>query len=356
MNVFFIPTFSEENEYLANITAGLKHNCLNIVSEKKHNKRTAPIESIWNAVIHKNYVVHFNWIENKVSGKLAKINFIIIRIWVGLLRLFGAKICWTMHNKIPHADSRESLITEFYHYFLKQCDMVMVHCKESSDILRMNYGYQGKILNVPHGSYLHRESDEMVNFDNIKKMNFLYFGAVSRYKNIPVLIKAFKEVIKIEPNAKLNICGKCKDDHLNHEILESIGDCANIIYINKFLTEEELKHALDECCAVILPYDKTSMLNSGSAIMAFSNGRSVIIPDFGYMKDLCDKEFVLAYDYDTVEEHIEALAKILKESIQTEKLVVKFWENLGYQSYKFAKESLDWNVICADIARAYQEL
>lgn len=356
MNVYLIPTFSEENDYLKNITEGLTLNGVNVISKKNRNKLTAPLDSVINSIKHEDYIVHFNWIENKVNhpGLKGRLNYAAIRMWIWLLKKTGAKICWTMHNKMPHSNTENSLSTTFYSYFLHRCDMIMVHCKESEKILQEEYHYSGRILNVPHGNYCKSQAD--ADFSSMNNRQFLYFGAVSRYKNIPVLINAYKEVVKEYPDIRLKICGKCKDSDLDKEINDLVSNNKGISYINKFLDDDELNQELNNCCAVILPYDKTSMLNSGSAIMAFSKGRSVIIPDFGYITDIREKPFVHCYDFSNTEDHADSLAGTWKRAILCEEQDSCYWRKVGMDAFLFAKNNLDWSEICKEIARNYELL
>lgn len=357
MNVYFIPTFSDGNDYLKNITNGLEISGVNILSNTCINKRKAPFESLFNAFRHKNYVVHFNWIENKVSTQNigAYVNFVFIRSWIILLKILGAKIVWTMHNRKPHLTDRENLIESFYAFFLSKCDLVVVHCRESQNILKDELGYSGKILYIPHGNYC-GYNKRKIEYNKMQSLKFLYFGAVSRYKNIPILIKAFKLVREKYPDVRLNICGKCKDDNLDLEIRKEIENFHEIDYENRFLSEKELNDKLEQCCAVVLPYDKESMLNSGSAIMAFSNGRSVIIPEFGYIKDIKNEDFVFSYDYGTEDEHVNRLACKWIGVIETAKKDEEYWRRMGEKAYSYANRELDWSTICDKLASYYEEL
>lgn len=354
MNVYFIPTYSDENDYLNNITNGLIANGVNVLSEKSKGKTKAIFESILSAVKHDEYIVHFNWIENKVKSRCFKdyINFIIIKIWIGILRWFKAKICWTMHNKVPHNRCKNDMTADFYSWFLPKCDMILVHCCESEKILRESYNYNGLILNVPHGNYCNNYHDT-VDYKNISAGQFLYFGAVSKYKNVPILIESFERVLNQYPFAKLRICGRCRDAQLDEEICSIVNETKNIEYVNDFLSQEELDEELKTCCAVVLPYDKESMLNSGSAIMSMSRGRAIIIPDFGYISDIKDEDFILAYDYTDKDSHINNLADTWIKAINESMVNSDYWEIIGKRAYKFADENLDWNNICKEICESY---
>lgn len=356
MNVYLIPPKSDENDYLANIEKGLESNGVNVLSKKNKNKKFAPIECIFNAILKRKYIVHFNWIENKVTvkGKRKYLNYIVISVWLFLLKIFGTKIVWTMHNKLPHNLNNKAFVNHFLIKFLRKCNLVIIHCSESEKILRDEYGYNGKVLFVPHGNYC--VDNEYPDFSEMSDLQFLYFGSISKYKNVPVLIESIKKVSNKFPDIKLNIFGRCKNDDLNNEIKNKVENCTYITYCNKFVSDEELQKLINKCCAVILPYDTESMLNSGSAIYAISKGRCVFIPEFGYIKDICSQEFIYTYNYESQENHIYNLSEKIEEVINESKSNKDYWKTKGECAYKFAYDNLNWNNICKKIADEYSLL
>lgn len=206
---------------------------------------------------------------------------------------------------------------------------------------------------VPHGNYITKNK---IDTNKMVKYSFLHFGLISKYKNIPILIKAFSDINVKFPNARLRILGECKDNELNEEIKNLVLKNNSIIYENRFLSDDELQKELTLCSAVILPYDKSSMLNSGSAIMAFSYGRPVIVPEFGYINDIKENKFVFNYTYSSDKEHENVLRDKIEHICVIQHANFDEYKAISNESYVFSKEELDWSRVTKKLYDGYCNL
>lgn len=94
------------------------------------------------------------------------------------------------------------------------------------------------------------------------------------------------------------------------------------------------------------------MQNSGAMIQAFSNGKPVIISEFGYVLDIKDKDFVFSYNYNNPEsEKRELMAQINNAVSKKEQL-----KSLGVLAKEFADTELNWNMIGKKIVEAYKNI
>lgn len=360
MKVYFNPSYSKYNEYIDCISTALIKNGVQVLSYNNKCKALEPIQSIFYSLRYgRNFAMHFNWIENKVNNDSVKsiICFALIRVWIGIMMLRGSKICWTMHNKFPHSvGGQDRLAVSFYKYMLKRCHMVLVHCKESEEILINEYHYKGKIVNVPHGNYIKSNNGKeyVPEYKQQKPLSFMYFGAITPYKNVLMLISVFKDILREEPNASLGIYGRCKDENLLKQINDEIAGNAAISFSNAYISDHKLQEAYNKHEFVILPYDKSSMLNSGSAIMTLSQGRGLIISEFGYIKDIKDKDFVKSYNYTDEKNHRDALYNCILNVIKEIKQDAAYSERLGKKAFLFAKNELDWVENARKIMEGYE--
>lgn len=359
MKIFFFPPTSPYNPYIDNIVAGLEKNDV-IVVNKGANSKYAKLLSSFKAMLEHTDVYHFNWIENKsaVDTKKNRIVCRAILLWLSLIKQSGGKLAWTMHNKESHfASGDKTFHYSFMHDFISRMDMILVHAKETEEELKNNYGYPvEKICYVPHGSYIAEDVESCPVYMAHDNFVILSFGMVNRYKNIPMLIRAFK-ALNLD-NAELRIYGKCdeKDSDLRHELEELVSSSNNVKYENRFVPDSEVNDIFSESDVVILPYDKQSMINSGVAIKAFSEGRPIIVSSFGAIKELQDKCFVHSYDYNTDDEHFSALKRAIIKVYQSWKLDKSILEEEGRQAFEYSKNDLSWNSICKKIADFYEKI
>lgn len=361
MQVFFEPSFSYENDYVENVISGLKHNGVSIINEGAKGKKRKLISLIQFLTSNEATLFHVNWIENIVVKASIK-SFILQYLWfmfVDSCHLIGKKFAWTMHNIVPHGCENLDYAERFYLKWSNKMDVIVVHCNESKELLVEKYGIQAeKICVVPHGGYsTNYTSDEQINSlkrkYNIRENDviYLFFGQIDDYKNIPLLIEVFEEA-KLQ-SAKLLVCGKFSHrlSTKNRLWLETHQYDERIFLDNRFIPDEEISLLFQLADTMVLPYDKTSMQNSGVAILALCNGTPLLIPNFGYIKDINDQSFVTAYDYENFDEHRVILKQSIVEFYKQYNKILQ--SKIRVEERNFAIRNLDWNNICSTIVNFY---
>jgi glycosyltransferase involved in cell wall biosynthesis len=272
----------------------------------------------------------------------------------------GAKFVWTLHNKKPHDLKNSKLAEEFRNFLLKECDRIVIHSINSKEFLKKIMGkeIENKIFYIPHGNYIKNYNIAVSNLRdkyNLMKSDFvfLYFGIIRPYKNLSVLIEVFKQ-LKLK-RAKLLICGNPLNGKIENEI-KSLCKDKNIILDMRFIKEQEVNRLFKTSDVVVLPYDKTSVLNSGTVLLSYSLKTPVIIPEIASIKSIKSNSFIFSYDYKNSNEHYRNLKKILR---QTYKRYYSNRENLkikGEKGYKFVKENNNWEIIEKRIGKLYNSL
>lgn len=363
INLYFCPAYSDNSEYIQNIVNKLGERGIKLVHKRGQEGYRNIICGIIAALKYENIIIHFNFIENaaKNSSLKSRIKTFIYLIWIDLLKVLGAKICWTMHNNFPHNCKNIKFSNSFYNKLLTRVDTVFIHCHESKDILINKYNYSpDKICYIPHGNFIKDKQESKCNEKkyskygvNDEELVYLHFSTVLEYKNVPMLIDVFND-LNLE-NAKLIIAGKIKDG-LENIIIKKVINKNNIILVNKFISEEEIDEIFNVSNIAVLPYKKESMLNSGVLIMSFSKGKPVIVSEFGVVKDIKDKEFVLSYNYNTNEEHYENLKQKIKESYDIFINNKNELDSLGAKAFQYAKEDLNWEDICSKMIEKYSSI
>ncbi|MRI80827.1 glycosyltransferase [Aerococcaceae bacterium DSM 109653] len=359
MKVYFFPPTSPFNPYIDNVVAGLETNGSEIVNKNCSNKY-AKLLSSFSAMFKHTQIYHFNWIENNsaVDTKKNRLICASIFVWLRLMKIFGGNLVWTMHNKESHfSEGNKEFHYQFMEKLISRMDMILVHASETKQFLIEEYHYpEDQICFVPHGNYLPENKTEKPTQLIHDRLTILAFGMVNRYKNVPLLIRTFKG-LELE-DADLLIVGKCdsKDPQLKQNIMDELNGEDHIIYDDRFVPEEEVGGIFGKCDIVVLPYDKQSMINSGAAIMAFSNAKPIIVSRFGSIKDIEDREFVYCYDYNTEEEHIRELGEAIKQTYSKWNKNKKILSSEGLEAYNYAKNDLSWNNIGRNIVECYEKI
>ena len=94
------------------------------------------------------------------------------------------------------------------------------------------------------------------------------------------------------------------------------GEEKNIILDAGFVSNGEMEAYLRASDVLTLPYSKVSSMNSSAMIMAFSYGRTVIIPEITMARDMKEEDFLFVYDYADEAENIKRMKEKMLEAYQ----------------------------------------
>ncbi|WP_373426499.1 glycosyltransferase [Microbacterium proteolyticum] len=164
-------------------------------------------------------------------------------------------------------------------------------------------------------------------------------GQIRRYKNVPHLIRTFREA---GIDATLLIAGKPSPTDLEDEIREAARGDERVVFDARFLPDDDIVAALAAADLVVLPYAKIE--NSGSAVLAVSADRPVLVPRLGAMSELQEQvgeEWVRLYDGElTTAALTDALA----------------WAREADRPPRADLAALDWDAIAEETLKVYQRV
>lgn len=111
----------------------------------------------------------------------------------------------------------------------------------------------------------------------------LFFGRITPYKGVDILIDAYMQSTACKHGCKLVIAGK---GEIEHETKSLPG---NIVLLNRYITNEELSNLIRHCRFVVLPY--VSATQSGCVMSAFAFNKPIIATKVGDLpKEVIDGE------------------------------------------------------------------
>lgn len=306
--IVFDPSYNPQNKYIGIIKDMLLDSGVRIYSFGKVFRHPRLFLRIG--------YFHFNWFENIVASNPLQATFYFLRqvFKVFLLKLFQKKIVWTMHNMQPHKAKYLFYQKVLLRLIIKSAYKIVTHSRSSAAILKNNYQVsENKIAYLPHPNYINQygevKADKALLQDT--RIHLLFVGLIKPYKNIELLIDVCRELPSDQ--FKFEVVGNCKDSIYLNDLKERSRDLDNFILTPKFIDDEEIPCYLASCDAVILPYNIQSSLNSGSAMLAFSYKKTVVIPKIGTVKDY-ESHIPFSYEYDgTAKDHFMQLKNVLME-------------------------------------------
>jgi beta-1,4-mannosyltransferase len=243
-------------------------------------------------LLHKYAVWHVHWPESllnirNASGATIKLAGLFAII--DYLRWRGTKIIWTVHNFKAHEALYPSQEEKFWRKFIPRVDGVISLSETGLSVVRTTFP---RLLEVPaavipHGHY--RDSYSPCTLDAREALGIpadarviLFFGAIRAYKNVPALLRAFREVATQE--TILYIVGRPNTQKLTQELLREASADSRVRVVFEFVERDNVSKFMQAADLVVLPY--RAILNSGSALLALSFNRPVLVPDMGAMCDL----------------------------------------------------------------------
>ena len=245
-------------------------------------------------------LVHLHWVFS-FSFPGAR-RFPLIRIaaqawflvWLRMCGMLGMHLVWTAHNVLPHrpvfandASARRSLV--------KACDLVLAHSPSALAELSALGASPRRTAVIPHGAIVPAEAAAAPriadNGDETRR--FLFFGRVEEYKGVENLLAAFA-AIPHPPATHLTVAGQCDSPGLRSVLRELAGRAgARVTLRLERVPEDEVGALFATTDVVVLPFRRIT--TSGSAMLALSYGKPLIVPDLPGLADLPDQA-VLRYN------------------------------------------------------------
>ena len=239
-------------------------------------------------------VWHVHWPEDFLSypSPVAAYFYIIAELLLfAWARLGGTKIVWTVHDLGPHESYHPQLESIFWPFFLPMVDGIISLSETAREEAISQFPALGSLPSavVRHGHYRSAYPDPVPQTDARAPLDLsesarvaLFFGRIRPYKNVPRLIEVFQQWA--DPDARLFVAGNPSEEALETTIAERATGDARVATELRFVEEHEVPGIFGASDLVVLPYD--DIMHSGSALLALSFDRPVLVPDRGAMSEL----------------------------------------------------------------------
>ena len=292
------------------------------------NQLLLPIETLARR-IRGTRLAHIHWTYGfEVYGSyrypfLRRISQAWFYLWLWTVRICGMRLVWTAHNVLPigprfldDVAARRRLVDS--------SDLVISHSQATLVELAERGIVPRKSVIIPHGPYgvtgqhVHLRSPGSA--PGPRKL--LFFGMVEEYKGIDTLLTAFA---KLPPGlgAELTVVGECRDPSLKAS-LSALARRATLPVVLRFerVADAGVSMLLESADVMVLPYRQST--TSGSALLALSHGRPLIVPDLPGLAELPD-DAVIRYD-----KTVDGLTNALTNLIRTDCDVLTKMSTAGY--------------------------
>jgi glycosyltransferase involved in cell wall biosynthesis len=214
-----------------------------------------------------------------------------------LLKRLNKPVITTLHTILedPSAEYFDSLTD-----VCMASDKVIVMNKRGIRMLRDIYGVsEGKIKLIPHGipdlpfthnGYYKRK------LGMAGRRTILTFGLLSKNKGIEVMLRALPTIVNADPSVLYIVLGATHPEVLRQEgqsykskldkIVKELGLQRNVVFHNRFVSDEELFQFLGAADIYVTPYLHREQLTSGTLAFAVGTGKAVISTPYWAAQEL----------------------------------------------------------------------
>jgi beta-1,4-mannosyltransferase len=316
-------------------------------------KKAVVEEFSYKKVISNQYdILHLHWVVETIirhpNWMISSVRSLMMLMLIDFARKRGTKVIWTIHDETPHSIVHPRLASWFQKHLLTRIDGYISLSQTSKEIIEKKLPILQKLPNaiINHGHYRDiypntiqpQEAREKLKISNDKRI-ILFVGYIDIYKNVPKLIKIFRQLSP--PGWVLVIAGKIERYHLKEEItLESENDPNIKLFLNH-IPDDELQIYFQSADLVVLPF--TKILNSGSSLLALSFNCPILVPNLGSipeLKNIVGEDWVNTYSG-------ELTPEILSQGLD--------WFINTKRSSQCTMEKLDWEKLSQETLQLYQQ-
>ncbi len=301
--VFIEVTNASKNATILDIASLPDHGCMFAATEILSERSMIHFSEYFDGVKEVNFVVHNYSSANllKAYSTLAPVRKMMRRLKpdvlhmegytvrsLGLFPLFGSvkKLLLAVHDSQVHSGMKNIKV------FLPRIAAFKWPVKKIF-VFYSKYSKNDFVKNIAHSKAKYLDL-QLYKFTFLAKMSgikdtgadyILFFGRISTYKGLDILLDAMVRVWEHYPNEKLVIAGGGADDELlAHPLLKHPNQ--NIIFHNRFIPAPELCAIISKAKFVVCPYKDATQ--SGVLVSSFAMNKPVLATNVGAFSEQVD--------------------------------------------------------------------
>jgi len=213
-------------------------------------------------------------------------------------KLLGKKIIFTAHNiNAGERDKRDSWLNRVTLKFLYSIvDHIFVHTNKMRQQLISDYDiFDKKITVIPFGINNYVPTTKLTRQQAREKLNIavndkviLFFGRITEYKGLDLLITAFAAVARRQKAVKLIIAGRIERGYASYwegikKEIAGRGLEERVLVNTHFVPDNEVEVYYKAADILILPY--RHIFQTGVMFLSYNFGLPVLATDVGSLKD-----------------------------------------------------------------------
>ncbi len=307
------------NPYIHNLIQSISTNYTVV---NKHDPSSSGIFQLIKYISKAKYF-WFHWIENLPDKKGGILQSLLLLMLLIYLKITGATIIWTMHNKVSHSKKQYFAKKQVFKLMLIISDHIVVHASEGIDYAQEIYKKKRKNIHFIH----HPVSDPLFSLaiSNTKETDIFIWGSMIPYKGIDLFLKHLWEQT-IQDKYTIRIVGKFSSQEYFDTTLKYAGSKTTIE--NRFASTEELFKIANKSKFIVFTYNNRSVLSSGALMDSLHFNSTIVGPNAGAFEDLSKLGIIKTFN------NFEEISQIVS--------TFEFDQSMIDQKIKFIEEN-KWN-------------
>ena len=151
-------------------------------------------------------------------------------------------------------------------------------------------GFTGPVATIPHGAWIPEVDRNGAREElGVDESNFLVgaFGHIKPYKRIAESLRAFRRLVRLEPNVRMVLVGEPHPEFAVGQMIRTLGLTEHVRVLG-YTPIERFVDYISACDAILNLRYPTVGETSGSLQRALGLGRAVIVSDAGAFSELPD--------------------------------------------------------------------
>lgn len=283
LSILMLPAYSNDaNTYTSSLAKAIE--------SRGHKVHEFTWKEAW---LGKHDIFHFHWIDHPVSQSPLKsmVWALVFLCTCRVSKIRGTRLFMSLHDLEWHEQKNRGL----HRWFRRQVhNMLHGAFSLSQDAINLNVQEYPELKRVPitivpHPNYREDYPNTISREQARSKLGlpqnhtvFLFLGQIRPYKGVEDLLTTWSAANL--PDATLLIAGKPLAVDL--PALEKLADQPSVNANFSFVADDDLQVYFNACDLVVLPFKR--ILNSGSALLALSFDRPILVPSLGSLTELRD--------------------------------------------------------------------
>lgn len=209
------------------------------------------------------------------------------------MRRMGKKVFYTVHNILPHRyppGVPRWLMHHWVRRSCRQCDGLFVHTERlAGELARFLGSGHPPIGVVPHGVWTVDDAgaEPPPLAERLARKRLLFFGALRRNKGLDLLLRAMPHL----RGYRLTVAGEpLEAAYFETDVLPRVRALRSagveVELLDRFVPDEQVGPLLSSHGAIVLPYTRQFVAQSGVVFMALAYGLPVVASTAGGLREL----------------------------------------------------------------------